>query len=151
MGGGGRWWHVPVNKMQRVCAVNFFNAFTGCIHSQARLGKSVAQPATPARCPSCLLRMFIRMEKRGSEPGGQEGRRRGSVEGGLSCSMGIRWTGVHRRGGGMSMSLSGFTAHSPSSWGILVRKERRHGVISSGNTTESNKDGKMGLKPIDYT
>ena len=39
------------------------------------------------------------------------------MEGGLSGSMGVRWTGVHGGGGGggMSMSLSGFTAHSPSS------------------------------------
>lgn len=45
-------------------------------------GKSVARPATPARCPSCLLRMSMRVEKRGSEPGGQEGGEVSVVEGG---------------------------------------------------------------------
>lgn len=39
-----------------------------CIHGlsafTSKLGKSVTQPATPAGCPSCLLRMSMRMEKK---------------------------------------------------------------------------------------
>lgn len=93
-------------------SIHGLSAFT------SKLGKRLAQPATPSGCPSCLLRMCIRMEKRGSEPGGQEG---GEGVWGLDesvCEDAFRM-GVHR---GMSMSLSGFTAHSPSSWGILEKK-----------------------------
>lgn len=35
-------------------------------------GVSPSQRPRPGGCPSCLLRMAIRMEKRGSEPGGQD-------------------------------------------------------------------------------
>lgn len=71
---------------QKVCTVDFpIAALPSChgvqcqrsIHGlsafTSELGKRVAQPATPSGCPSCLLRMSIRMEKRGGEPGEQEG------------------------------------------------------------------------------
>ncbi|KAK2851010.1 hypothetical protein Q5P01_007286 [Channa striata] len=77
-----------------VCAVEIcFAALPSCHRVQCQhsirglsaftceLGESVSQPATPTGCPSCLLRMTIRMKKRGSEPSGQDGGRRWSVKG----------------------------------------------------------------------
>lgn len=61
-----------------------------CIYKRAR-EKMLPSQRPPTGCSSCLLRTFIRMEKKGSEPGGQEG------EGGSGSEWGFTegWRNVH--------------------------------------------------------
>lgn len=61
-----------------------------CIYKRAR-EKMLPSQRPPTGCSSCLLRTSIRMEKKGSEPGGQEG------EGGSGSEWGFTegWRNVH--------------------------------------------------------
>lgn len=62
---------VPIAALPSCHQEQFQRSISGLSAFTRELGKSVARSATPIGCSSCLLRMFIRMEKRGSEPGGR--------------------------------------------------------------------------------
>lgn len=69
-----------------------------CVHKHA--GEEECK-RPPTGCPSCLLRMSLTMEEKDQVDRREE----------RECR---EWC-IGRGEGGMSMSLSGFTAHSPSS------------------------------------
>jgi len=75
---------LPIAALPSCHGVQFQRSIHGLSAITSELGKSVAPASDPppiTGCPSCLLRMSIRMEKRGRWTGG----RRGSLSGGITC------------------------------------------------------------------